>query len=77
MEKSFLDLTMAPLGLLIMVAYHVWLIRRVVKHPGTTVMGVNAVNRKIWVKAMMDVRPHMHSLSLSLSVFRRIDDLHI
>ncbi|KAK1304610.1 hypothetical protein QJS10_CPB11g01886 [Acorus calamus] len=36
-----------------MVAYHAWLFRRILKHPMKTVVGVNAINRRIWVHAMM------------------------
>ncbi|XP_058206333.1 uncharacterized protein LOC131319909 [Rhododendron vialii] len=54
MEKQVLDYMLVPTGLLLMVAYHVWLFYQVVKHPSTTVIGINAVNRRFWVRAMME-----------------------
>ncbi|KAI4306599.1 hypothetical protein L6164_029860 [Bauhinia variegata] len=54
MEKKVLDYVLVPSGLLIMVAYHLWLLRRIVKHPTKTVVGVNAINRRFWVQAMME-----------------------
>ena len=55
MEKKVLDLILVPTGLLVMVAYHSWLLHRVVRHPTKTVIGVNAINRRFWVQAMMEV----------------------
>lgn len=54
MEKKVLDFILVPTGLLVMVAYHFWLLLRVVKHPTKTVIGVNAINRRFWVQAMME-----------------------
>lgn len=54
MEKQLLDYILIPLGLLMMVGYHIWLLYRVMKHPTRTVIGVNAINRRIWVCAMME-----------------------
>lgn len=54
-EQQLLDYILVPLGLLIMAAYHVWLLYRIVKHPTKTVIGVNAINRRFWVQAMMEV----------------------
>ncbi|GMN44263.1 hypothetical protein TIFTF001_013452 [Ficus carica] len=45
---------LVPLGLVAMVAYHIWLFYRIVKHPTKTVIGVNAINRRFWVRAMME-----------------------
>ncbi|XP_031501216.1 uncharacterized protein LOC116264904 [Nymphaea colorata] len=53
MEKKELDLVLVPIGLVIMVSYHVWLFYRIKRHPKTTVLGINAINRVAWVKAMM------------------------
>uniref|UniRef100_A0A1D1YHQ9 tRNA(Met) cytidine acetyltransferase TmcA n=1 Tax=Anthurium amnicola TaxID=1678845 RepID=A0A1D1YHQ9_9ARAE len=53
MGKQSLDYALVPLGLLVLVAYHIWLVRRVRKQPTTTVMGVNAINRRLWVHSMM------------------------
>ncbi|RZS16505.1 hypothetical protein BHM03_00048504 [Ensete ventricosum] len=55
MEKQDLDFVLVPLGLLSMVAYHLWLLYRIARHPTTTVIGINAINRRIWVRTMMEV----------------------
>lgn len=55
MEKELLDYTLVPLGLIVMAAYHSWLLHRIVKHPNKTVIGINAINRRFWVRAMMEV----------------------
>ncbi|KAL1308641.1 hypothetical protein HN51_050633 [Arachis hypogaea] len=54
MEKKVLDLVLVPCGLLAMVAYHLWLLQKVVRQPTKTVIGVNAFNRRLWVQAMME-----------------------
>ncbi|XP_031379578.1 uncharacterized protein LOC116194820 [Punica granatum] len=54
MEKRLLDYALAPLGLIIMASYHLWLLHKIMKHPNKTVIGVNAINRRYWVRAMME-----------------------
>ncbi|KAH7543692.1 hypothetical protein ACOSQ2_031978 [Xanthoceras sorbifolium] len=54
MEKQLFDYTLVPSGLLLMLAYHLWLFHRIVKHPTKTVIGINAINRRFWVSAMME-----------------------
>ncbi|MED6168596.1 hypothetical protein PIB30_013091 [Stylosanthes scabra] len=54
MEKKFLDVILVPIGLLAMVAYHLWLLHKVVRQPTKTIIGVNAINRRLWVQAMME-----------------------
>ncbi|RXH95324.1 hypothetical protein DVH24_025008 [Malus domestica] len=44
-------------GLLLMAAYHLWLLCRIVKQPNKTVIGINSINRRFWVQAMMDDAP--------------------
>lgn len=56
MEEELIDFMLVPLGLVAMVAYHIWLFYRIVKHPTKTVIGVNAINRRFWVRAMMEVK---------------------
>ncbi|KAJ0046439.1 uncharacterized protein LOC116138730 isoform X1 [Pistacia vera] len=51
---QLLDFVLASSGLLMMLAYHFWLIHRIIKHPTRTVIGVNAINRRFWVQAMME-----------------------
>ncbi|CAK9187753.1 unnamed protein product [Ilex paraguariensis] len=54
MEKQVLDYALVPVGLLIMLAYHIWLLYQIVKRPTRTVIGINAINRRFWVRAMME-----------------------
>ncbi|XP_077245912.1 uncharacterized protein LOC143885578 isoform X2 [Tasmannia lanceolata] len=54
MKKVELDYVLVPLGLGLMAAYHVWLFYRILKHPIKTVIGINAINRGIWVQSMME-----------------------
>ncbi|XP_062074822.1 uncharacterized protein LOC133778816 [Humulus lupulus] len=54
MEKRVIDYMLVPFGLLAMVAYHCWLLYRVRYQPATTVIGVNAMYRRFWVRAMME-----------------------
>ncbi|XP_052188022.1 uncharacterized protein LOC127798478 [Diospyros lotus] len=54
MEKQLLDLSLVPAGLLILASYHIWLLYQVVHRPARTVIGINAINRRFWVRAMME-----------------------
>ncbi|XP_021290274.1 uncharacterized protein LOC110421118 [Herrania umbratica] len=54
MERKYLDCILVPLGILTMVAYHIWLLHRVIKHPTKTIIGVNAISRRFWVHSMME-----------------------
>ncbi|KAI3912237.1 hypothetical protein MKW98_012048 [Papaver atlanticum] len=54
MKREILDYTLVPLGFGLMVSYHVWLLYRIITQPTKTVIGVNAINRRIWVKTMME-----------------------
>jgi hypothetical protein len=56
MEKQILDYVLVPVGLLFMTAYHIWLLHQIANHPTRTVIGINAINRRFWVRAMMEVR---------------------
>ena len=55
MEKKALDYILVPLGLLAMVAYHLWLLYRIMNYPNKTVIGTNTIHRSFWVCAMMEV----------------------
>ncbi|XP_057959680.1 uncharacterized protein LOC131152078 [Malania oleifera] len=52
-RKAYLDVLLVPLGLLISIAYHLWLWHKVRTHPLSTIIGANAVGRRFWVSAMM------------------------
>ncbi|XP_072995020.1 uncharacterized protein [Typha latifolia] len=54
MKREELDYILVPLGLLAMLGYHVWLLFRILRHPTTTVVGINSINRRIWVRTMME-----------------------
>ncbi|XP_031280251.1 uncharacterized protein LOC116138707 [Pistacia vera] len=48
------DIVLVSSGLLMMLSYHFWLLNRIIKHPTKTVIGVNAINRRFWARAMME-----------------------
>ncbi|KAL9162986.1 hypothetical protein ABFS82_06G013100 [Erythranthe guttata] len=54
MEKQILDYVLVPVGLVVMVGYHLWLLRQIIRRPATTVLGINSINRRLWVRAMME-----------------------
>ncbi|CAK9187754.1 unnamed protein product [Ilex paraguariensis] len=54
MEKQVLDYVLVPTGLMLMLVYHLWLLHQIVKHPTKTFIGINAINRRFWVHAMME-----------------------
>ncbi|XP_065864751.1 uncharacterized protein [Euphorbia lathyris] len=54
MEKKILDYTLVPAGLGILAAYHLWLFLRIIYTPYKTVIGVNALTRRFWIRAMME-----------------------
>ncbi|KAK1325343.1 hypothetical protein QJS10_CPA01g00483 [Acorus calamus] len=54
MKEQALDYVLVPMGLSLMVAYHAWLFYRIVTRPTTTVVGLNAINRIVWVRTMME-----------------------
>ncbi|KAI7755007.1 hypothetical protein M8C21_002166 [Ambrosia artemisiifolia] len=53
MEEKDVDYVLVPLGLGIMIAYHIWLIYTLIKHPSQTVIGLNSESRHQWVLSMM------------------------
>ncbi|CAM8974094.1 unnamed protein product [Rhodiola kirilowii] len=53
MEERALDYVLVPLGLAVMVIYHVWLLYAVLQTPKTTVIGLNADSRHQWVVSLM------------------------
>ncbi|KAG6596228.1 hypothetical protein SDJN02_08948, partial [Cucurbita argyrosperma subsp. argyrosperma] len=58
MDKKLLDYTLVSSGLLLMLTYHIWLLHRILTYPNKTVIGINAMNRRLWVQAMMDNAPN-------------------
>ncbi|KAK7320134.1 hypothetical protein RJT34_04868 [Clitoria ternatea] len=53
MDKEFLELVFVPLGLLVFLMYHVWLVSTILRNPLRTVIGLNAESRHQWVLTMM------------------------
>uniref|UniRef100_A0A0E0CJD5 DUF599 domain-containing protein n=1 Tax=Oryza meridionalis TaxID=40149 RepID=A0A0E0CJD5_9ORYZ len=62
MRKEELDYVLIPLGLALMVGYHAWLLLRIRRRPATTVIGVNAINRRIWVRHIMEEASGKHAV---------------
>ncbi|CAH8354936.1 unnamed protein product [Eruca vesicaria subsp. sativa] len=54
MKCEYLDYILVPLGMGLMVFYHMWLLHRIIHRPSSTVVGINAFNRRLWVQAMME-----------------------
>ncbi|GMY37447.1 hypothetical protein FCV25MIE_32690 [Fagus crenata] len=48
-QKEYLDLVLVPSGLLIMLAYHLFLLYRYIKLPHTTVMGFENNDKIAWI----------------------------
>lgn len=61
-----LDLILVPTGILFMVAYHIYLLYRIIKHPNTTVIGFENGNRRVWVQQMMENMPSNTGLALQV-----------
>ncbi|PON96808.1 hypothetical protein TorRG33x02_075120 [Trema orientale] len=52
-RKCYLDVILIPLGFLISISYHAWLWYQVRRQPLTTIIGINATGRRMWVSAMV------------------------
>ncbi|XP_022136141.1 uncharacterized protein LOC111007906 isoform X2 [Momordica charantia] len=48
MEKKIVDYILVSSGFVVMVGYHTWLLHRIITHPNKTVIGINAINRRLW-----------------------------
>ncbi|KAL6857020.1 hypothetical protein ACP4OV_018402 [Aristida adscensionis] len=57
-----LDYVLVPLGLAVMAGYHAWLLLRIRRRPETTVIGINAINRRIWVRHIMEEASGKHAV---------------
>ncbi|KAK1608909.1 hypothetical protein QYE76_032582 [Lolium multiflorum] len=62
MDSKRLDYVLVPLGLAVMVGYHLWLLLRIRRRPATTVIGINAINRRIWVRHVMEDPSGKHAV---------------
>ncbi|CAK9154553.1 unnamed protein product [Ilex paraguariensis] len=54
-QKEHLDLVLVPSGLLIMFAYHLFLLYRCLNLPHTTVIGFENNDKKAWVERIMQI----------------------
>lgn len=54
-QTGYLDIVLVPLGIMLLVIYHLYLWHRVRHAPQTTVIGVNHLNRQAWVRNIMSV----------------------
>ncbi|KAI7727489.1 hypothetical protein M8C21_008291 [Ambrosia artemisiifolia] len=52
-KDEYLDMTLVPLGLLIMCIYHLFLFYRYLKRPYLTAIGYENHNKKAWVEKML------------------------
>ncbi|CAA7398771.1 unnamed protein product [Spirodela intermedia] len=53
-RPCFLDLALVPSSLLISLAYHIWLWRKIRTAPLSTIIGINSAGRRRWVAAIME-----------------------
>jgi len=74
MEKEQLDFVLVPLGLLVFLMYHIWLVYSIVHNPLRTVIGLNAESRHQWVLAIMSVSSSLHH-HFFFSLFRFMKSL--
>lgn len=63
MEGKELDVVLAPLGMLLLLVYHLWLMFTIKRNPRRTVIGLNAESRRLWVSCMMAVSIHSHLIT--------------
>ncbi|XP_040871690.1 uncharacterized protein [Glycine max] len=61
MEKEQLEYVLVPLGLLVYLTYHIWLVYTIVHNPLRTVIGLNAESRHQWVLSIMSYWQHVAS----------------
>ncbi|RLM62131.1 hypothetical protein C2845_PM14G10130 [Panicum miliaceum] len=66
LEKGSLDLVLVPCGLVVMLSYHLLLLYRILRHPGTTVIGYENHNKAAWVRRMVRAAPDETGLALSV-----------
>ncbi|XP_020580586.1 uncharacterized protein LOC110024770 [Phalaenopsis equestris] len=52
-RKSYMDLVLVPLSLLLFIVYHGWLWHKVRTQPRRTIIGMNSAGRRLWVRSVM------------------------
>ncbi|KAI3463757.1 hypothetical protein Pfo_020420 [Paulownia fortunei] len=68
-EDKQLDLVLVPLGMGVLLAYHVWLLFTIRRNPRRTVIGLNAESRHKWVFCLMAVSILHFTSPLLLLIF--------
>lgn len=63
MEEKRLDFVLVPLGMAILLSYHLWLLITILRNPRRTVIGLNAESRHKWVFCVMAVSLLSSSIS--------------
>ncbi|WJX54438.1 hypothetical protein P8452_40321 [Trifolium repens] len=53
MKIEELDYVMVPVGMMVLLSYHAWLLYTIICHPSRTVIGLNAQTRYQWILFMM------------------------
>lgn len=70
MEEKKVDYVVVPVGLMVLLIYHCWLLITVLRNPRRTVIGINAESRRQWVYALMAVSFENHpSVHLVFFIF--------
>ncbi|XP_012452846.1 uncharacterized protein LOC105774820 [Gossypium raimondii] len=65
-EKENLDLILVPAGLLIMFAYHLFLLYRYIHRPHTTVIGFENTDKEAWVERVLQADKEAISNALTV-----------
>ncbi|XP_002980549.2 uncharacterized protein LOC9656306 [Selaginella moellendorffii] len=52
-SRSMLDAVLVPVAILIIVAYHIFLLYKIRKDPLQTVIGINNIAKRAWVRSIM------------------------
>ncbi|KAL7165817.1 hypothetical protein ACSBR2_036647 [Camellia fascicularis] len=52
-KKCYLDVILVPMGFVMTIGYHVWLWHMVRTQPHVTIIGTNAIGRRLWVSSIM------------------------
>lgn len=72
MEIEDLDYVLVPVGILVLLIYHVWLLYTIIRHPSSTVIGLNAQSRYQWTLFMMSVSISLSLLFLSVDTWQSL-----
>ncbi|KAF3652393.1 putative trans-resveratrol di-O-methyltransferase-like [Capsicum annuum] len=65
-QKEHLDLFLVPSGLLIMFAYHLFLLQRYIKNPHTTVFGFENNDKIAWIQKIMQTENRDVTIALDV-----------